>query len=82
MDEPTSALDPELVGSVLAVVRDLRASGMTMVIASHEMRFAREAADRVLFLDQGRVVEEGTAEEIFARPSEERTQRFLREVRH
>ena len=82
MDEPTSALDPELVGSVLAVVRDLRASGMTMVIASHEMRFAREAADRVLFLDQGRVVEEGTAEEIFTRPREERTQRFLREVRH
>ncbi|QCI66292.1 amino acid ABC transporter ATP-binding protein [Phreatobacter stygius] len=82
MDEPTSALDPELVGSVLAVVRDLRDAGMTMVIASHEMRFARDAADRVLFLDQGLVVEEGTAEAIFAKPQQERTQRFLREVRH
>ncbi len=82
MDEPTSALDPELVGSVLAVIRDLRDAGMTMVIASHEMRFARDAADRVLFLDQGQVVEEGTAEAIFAKPQQERTQRFLREVRH
>lgn len=82
MDEPTSALDPELVGSVLAVIRDLREAGMTMVIASHEMRFARDAADRVLFLDQGQVVEQGTAEDVFARPQQERTQRFLREVRH
>ncbi|HEV2557945.1 MAG TPA: amino acid ABC transporter ATP-binding protein [Microvirga sp.] len=82
MDEPTSALDPELVGSVLAVVRDLRASGMTMVIASHEMRFARDAADRILFLDHGSVVEEGTAAEIFAAPREERTRRFLQEVVH
>jgi ABC-type polar amino acid transport system ATPase subunit len=82
MDEPTSALDPELVGSVLAVVRDLRDTGMTMVIASHEMRFAREAADRVLVLDQGLVVEEGAAEAIFASPQQERTRRFLRQVRH
>ncbi len=82
MDEPTSALDPELVGSVLAVVRALREGGMTMVIASHEMNFAREAADRVLFLDGGVVVEQGTAEAIFTAPKEERTQRFLRQVKH
>jgi ABC-type polar amino acid transport system ATPase subunit len=81
MDEPTSALDPELVGSVLAVVRALRESGMTMVIASHEMNFAREAADRVLFLDGGLVVEEGPAEALFSAPREERTRRFLRQVR-
>jgi polar amino acid transport system ATP-binding protein len=80
MDEPTSALDPELVGSVLAVVKDLRDSGMTMVIASHEMRFAREAADRVLFLDGGVVVEEGSAEALFTAPREERTRRFLQDV--
>lgn len=80
MDEPTSALDPELVGSVLAVVRDLRAGGMTMVIASHEMRFAREAADRVLFLDGGAVVEEGPPEALFGAPREERTRRFLQDV--
>ena len=82
LDEPTSALDPELVGDVLAVIRTLRDSGMTMVIASHEMQFAREAADRVLFIDAGLVVEEGPAEEIFGAPREERTRRFLRQVRH
>jgi polar amino acid transport system ATP-binding protein len=81
MDEPTSALDPELVGSVLAVVKDLRARGITMVIASHEMNFAREAADKVLFLDGGLVIEHGTAEDVFANPREERTQRFLAQVR-
>ncbi|HEY1783172.1 MAG TPA: amino acid ABC transporter ATP-binding protein [Roseiarcus sp.] len=81
MDEPTSALDPELVGSVLAVVRDLRERGMTMVIASHEMNFARDAADRVLFLDGGVIVEEGAAEAIFTAPREERTRRFLQQVR-
>ena len=80
MDEPTSALDPELVESVLAVVRSLREAGMTMVIASHEMRFARDAADRVLFLDGGLVVEQGTPEAVFGAPREERTQRFLRTV--
>jgi polar amino acid transport system ATP-binding protein len=80
LDEPTSALDPELVGSVLAALRDLRTSGMTMVVASHEMRFAREAADKVLFLDGGLVVEEGAPEDIFVRPREERTRRFLRDV--
>jgi ABC-type polar amino acid transport system ATPase subunit len=81
MDEPTSALDPELVGSVLAVVRALREGGMTMVIASHEMNFAREAADQVLFMDQGVVVERGSAEQIFSAPREERTQRFLQQVK-
>ncbi len=80
MDEPTSALDPELVGSVLAVVRDLRDAGMTMVIASHEMRFARDAADRVLFMDGGVVVEEGPPAAVFGAPREERTRRFLRDV--
>jgi ABC-type polar amino acid transport system ATPase subunit len=81
MDEPTSALDPELVGSVLEVVRDLRRSGIAIAIASHEMRFAREAADRVLFLDHGLVVEEGAPEALFNNPQRERTQRFLRDVR-
>jgi ABC-type polar amino acid transport system ATPase subunit len=82
MDEPTSALDPELVGSVLAVVKDLRARGITMVIASHEMNFAREAADKVVFLDGGLVIEQGTASEVFLQPREERTQRFLAQIRH
>lgn len=76
-DEPTSALDPELVGSVLSVMRELRKQGMTMVVVSHEMRFAREAADRVLFMDLGTIVEEGTPEQIFSRPEKERTQAFL-----
>ena len=82
MDEPTSALDPELVGSVLAVMRKLRQSGMTMVVASHEMRFAREAADNVLFLDDGVVVEQGAPDALFGAPKEERTRRFLRDVRY
>jgi ABC-type polar amino acid transport system ATPase subunit len=81
MDEPTSALDPELVGSVLAVVKDLRERGMTMLIASHEMNFARDAADRVLFLDGGVIVEEGGPEAIFSAAREERTRRFLQQVR-
>lgn len=79
-DEPTSALDPELVGSVLAVMRDLREQGMTMVIVSHEMRFAREAADRVVFMDGGRIVESGSPEEIFLSAKERRTQEFLAQV--
>jgi polar amino acid transport system ATP-binding protein len=82
MDEPTSALDPELVGSVLAVVKDLRDRGITMVIASHEMNFAREAADKVVFLDGGLVIEQGSAEDIFLRPQEDRTRRFLAQIRH
>ena len=76
-DEPTSALDPELVGEVLAVMRELREAGMTMVVVSHEMRFAREAADRVIFMDQGAIVEQGTAEEIFGAPKSPRLQAFL-----
>jgi polar amino acid transport system ATP-binding protein len=79
-DEPTSALDPELVGSVLAVMRDLKAAGMTMVVVSHEMRFAREAADRVIFMDKGLIVEEGPPAAIFASPREERTRAFVGEL--
>ncbi|WP_417398442.1 amino acid ABC transporter ATP-binding protein [Halodurantibacterium flavum] len=80
-DEPTSALDPELVGSVLAVMKDLKASGMTMLVVSHEMGFAREAADRVVFMDGGVVVEEGAPEAIFSNPQAERTRAFLARVR-
>ena len=79
-DEPTSALDPELVGSVLAVMRQLKAAGMTMLVVSHEMRFARDAADRVIFMDHGLIVEEGTPEQIFTRPRELRTQAFIAEL--
>lgn len=82
MDEPTSALDPELVDSVLQVVKALREAGMTMVIASHEMNFARSAADRVVFLETGVVVEEGSAEQMFSAAREERTRRFLRQIQH
>jgi polar amino acid transport system ATP-binding protein len=76
-DEPTSALDPELVGSVLAVMRDLKERGMTMLVVSHEMRFAREAANRVIFMDGGRIVEQGTPEQVFSAPTEIRTREFL-----
>jgi len=76
-DEPTSALDPELVGSVLNVMRELRESGMTMVVVSHEMRFARSAADRVLFMDQGRILEEGPPQKIFNSPEHQRVRDFL-----
>jgi len=79
-DEPTSALDPELVGSVLGVMRDLRESGMAMVVVSHEMGFARNAADRVLFMDQGVVVEEGSPREIFEAPRQERTRAFISQI--
>ncbi len=79
-DEITSALDPELVGEVLDVLRDLRAQGMTMVLATHEMGFARELADKVCFLDQGRILEDGTPEHIFETPQEERTKAFLSRV--
>ena len=68
-DEPTSALDPELVGSVLAVMRDLRESGMTMIVVSHEMGFARDAADRVVFMDDGLIVEQGPPAQIFENPA-------------
>jgi polar amino acid transport system ATP-binding protein len=79
-DEPTSALDPELVGSVLEVMRELRESGMTMVVVSHEMRFARDAADRVIFMDAGLVVEEGAPERIFADARSDRLKSFLASV--
>lgn len=79
-DEPTSSLDPELVGGVLAVMRELRESGMTMVVVSHEMGFARAAADRVLFMDEGLVVEAGTPAQIFTAPREERTRAFIGQI--
>ena len=79
-DEPTSALDPELVGSVLAVMRDLRESGMTMLVVSHEMRFAREAADRIVFMDHGTILEQGPPEQIFTAATHERTRAFMAEV--
>ncbi|HEM4670462.1 TPA: amino acid ABC transporter ATP-binding protein [Streptococcus suis] len=79
-DEPTSALDPEMVGEVLAVMQDLAKSGMTMVIVTHEMGFAREVADRVIFMDGGIIVEDGTPEEVFEHTKEERTKDFLSKV--
>lgn len=79
-DEPTSALDPELVGEVLAVMKSLAHEGMTMVVVTHEMGFAREVADRVLFIDQGIIQEEGTPQQIFSNPANPRTQAFLSKV--
>ena len=79
-DEPTSALDPEMVGEVLNVMKKLAEEGMTMVIVTHEMGFAREVADRVLFIDQGVVMEQGTPEELFGSPQNERTKSFLSKV--
>ena len=79
-DEPTSALDPEMVGEVLDVMKDLAKEGMTMVVVTHEMGFAREVADRVLFMDNGQIVEEGTPEAIFEHPRSERLQSFLAKV--
>ncbi|AIQ38944.1 amino acid ABC transporter ATP-binding protein [Paenibacillus sp. FSL R7-0297] len=79
-DEPTSALDPEMVGEVLAVMKDLAREGMTMVVVTHEMGFAREVGDRVLFMEQGIVVEQGVPEQLFGNPSHERTKEFLSKV--
>lgn len=79
-DEPTSALDPEMVGEVLDVMKDLAESGMTMVVVTHEMGFAREVGTRLLFMDQGVVMEEGTPEDVFSNPKKERTQSFLGKV--
>jgi len=79
-DEPTSALDPELVGDVLGVMRDMKTAGMTMLVVSHEMGFAREAADRVIFMDRGQIVEQGPPEQIFGAPQHARTQAFLSRV--
>ncbi|MET7290575.1 amino acid ABC transporter ATP-binding protein [Streptomyces griseoloalbus] len=80
LDEITAALDPELVGEVLDVVRDLKGDGMTMLLATHEMGFAREVADQVCFLDSGAVLERGTAEQVFGDPRQDRTRRFLRRI--
>ena len=79
-DEPTSALDPEMVGEVLEVMKDLAKQGMTMIVVTHEMGFAREVSDRVLFMDGGVICEEGTPEQVFSNPQQERTQDFLRKV--
>ena len=79
-DEPTSALDPEMVGEVLTVMKDLAHAGMTMVVVTHEMGFAREVASRVLFMDQGVIMEQGKPEELFSRPQNERTKAFLSKV--
>ena len=79
-DEPTSALDPEMVGEVLAVMQDLAEEGMTMVVVTHEMGFARQVADRVVFIDGGVIVEQGSPTELFDHPKEERTRRFLSKV--
>ncbi len=79
-DEPTSALDPELVGDVLAVMKQLAREGMTMLVVTHEMGFAREVAHRVIFMDQGYIVEEGTPEEIFGNPRNDRTRAFLARI--
>lgn len=79
-DEPTSALDPEMVGEVLDVMKQLAREGMTMVVVTHEMGFAREVADRVLFMDEGKIVEVGTPEHFFTNPREERTKLFLKQV--
>lgn len=79
-DEPTSALDPELVGEVLSVMKQLALEGMTMVVVTHEMGFAREVGDRVLFMDDGMIVEEGAPEQIFSAPQSERTKAFLNKI--
>ncbi|MFL5234316.1 MAG: amino acid ABC transporter ATP-binding protein, partial [Microvirga sp.] len=80
IDEPTSALDPELVGEVLEVMRDLARSGMTMIVVTHELGFAREVASRVVFMDRGAIVEEGPPQEILARPHHPRTREFIAAV--
>ena len=79
-DEPTSALDPELIGEVLAVMRDLASSGMTMLVVTHEMRFARDVSNHVIFMEDGRIVEQGPSKAVFAAPKEARTRDFLRTI--
>ncbi|MGX7014579.1 amino acid ABC transporter ATP-binding protein [Vagococcus silagei] len=79
-DEPTSALDPEMVGEVLNIMSDLTKTGLTMIIVTHEMKFAQEVSDRVIFMDQGVVAEEGAPEELFSNPKEERTKEFLQRI--
>jgi general L-amino acid transport system ATP-binding protein len=79
-DEPTSALDPEMIKEVLDVMKELALSGMTMIVVTHEMGFAREVADRMIFFDEGKIVEEGTPEQIFEYPQEDRTKLFLSQI--
>jgi ABC-type polar amino acid transport system ATPase subunit len=79
-DEPTSALDPEMTGEVLAVIKKLAEEGMTLIIATHEMDFAREVSDRVIFMEDGVIVEEGTSIQIFEHPTKERTRDFMRKL--
>jgi polar amino acid transport system ATP-binding protein len=79
-DEPTSALDPEMIGEVLDVMRNLAKEGMTMVVVTHEMGFAREAADRVIFMDHGAILEEGAPARFFTNPSHQRTKAFLSQI--
>jgi len=79
-DEPTSALDPEMIGEVLAVMKNLAREGMTMVVVTHEMGFAREVADRVIFMDEGKIIEQGIPEQIFTNPQEERLKLFLNQI--
>lgn len=81
-DEPTSALDPELVGEVLQVMKDLAGEGMSMVVVTHEIGFAKEVADRVIFMDQGKIIETGTPEEVLSHPGEQRTRTFLSRILH
>jgi polar amino acid transport system ATP-binding protein len=81
-DEPTSALDPEMVGEVLSVMKQLASEGMTMVCVTHEMGFAREVADEVIFLDRGTVIERATPEDFFLRPQHPRAQKFVSDIRH
>ena len=79
-DEPTSALDPELVGEILEVIKNIAKKGITMVVVTHEMNFAKDVASKVIFMDEGVVVEEGTSDEIFLAPKEERTRQFLKRI--
>ena len=79
-DEPTSALDPEMINEVLSCMKDLAKDGMTMLCVTHEMGFAREVSDRVIFMDHGVILEEGTPEQFFTNPQHERTKAFLREI--
>ena len=81
-DEPTSALDPELIGEVLDVMQELAQEGMTMLVVSHEMGFARAVADRMLFMDEGEIVEEGPPQKLFDHPEQERTREFLSKILH
>jgi polar amino acid transport system ATP-binding protein len=79
-DEPTSALDPEMIGEVLEVMKELAREGMTMIVVSHEMGFAREVANRVVMMDEGVVVEEGTPDQVFSSPTQDRTKAFLSKI--